>query len=620
MAVCDYCQTTLIRDGDSVREQGKQSLTVEDYSPLQLGSVGVYQARPFAIVGRVQMQYSDGIWNDWYVQFADGGNGWLSEALGQYSLTTLHGEMPNLPKYDHLDIDVPVFIGTTQYRITDKRTAHILAGEGELPHVIGTGWQTWSADARHLRQFATLDYTSNYHQSTKANHPTVYIGEAVSLDDLQMQLLKDDSQIQQSVQFSGVAENDFSQNGETSATGKTEENSPALSPPPKKTNAQITLLDCPNCGSPVPYVAGATQFLLCPSCHSEISLQANTAQILQLHSMMQSVATSLKLGAKARISEADLQAVDSFSQDGFVQNSVATQNPTAQNNRSNALSHDFTVIGIQKLEEVGENATWTEYLLYSFTAGFVWLSEESKGWYLARVLDEHPIKSGNSLTFADKKWVNNLGRSHLEESYQSKVIFAMGAFNWRVKLNDVMTLTDYFNGSRLITSEQNSEEITYTLASRVTHQQLTNWFGEQIDAPQGLGTGTSQPTQGGYGQFWLIMFAYVVLYLFLFAGSLGAFGVTVLFMVVTAIVYAVMTSSKHDYDGLGAIVSSIVRDKSAMPSLVGWGLVVVCVVVNMLIFGLTHTSGSSSSSSYSSSGGYYSSDGREGYTSSGSHK
>lgn len=615
MAVCDYCQTTLIRDGDSVREQGKQSLTVEDYSPLQLGSVGVYQARPFAIVGRVQMQYSDGIWNDWYVQFADGGNGWLSEALGQYSLTTLHGEMPNLPKYDHLDIDAPVFIGTTQYRITDKRTAHILAGEGELPHVIGTGWQTWSADARHLRQFATLDYTSTYHQSTKANHPTVYIGEAVSLDDLQMQLLKDDSQIQQSVQFSGVAENDFSQNGETSATGKTEENSPALSPPPKKTNAQITSLDCPNCGSPVPYVAGATQFLLCPSCHSEISLQASTAQILQLHSMMQSVATSLKLGAKARISEADLQAVDSFSQDGFVQNSVATQNPTAQNNRSNALSHDFAVIGIQKLEEVGENATWTEYLLYSFTAGFIWLSEESKGWYIARVLDEHPIKSGNSLTFADKKWVDTT-----HESYQSKVIFAIGAFNWRVKINDVMTLTDYFNGSRLITSEQNSEEITYTLASRVTHQQLTNWFGEQITLNATTHDDEDAIPSENYGQFWLIIFAYSMLYAFLFVSSLGALWVTLLFMAVTTIIYVVLTSSKHDYAGLGAIVSSVVRDKSALPARLGWGLVVVCVVVNMVIFGFTSTGKSSSSSSYSSSGGYYSSDGREGYTSSGSHK
>ncbi len=40
MAVCDYCKSTLIKDADSVRNIGRMSDVLEDYSPIQINTSG----------------------------------------------------------------------------------------------------------------------------------------------------------------------------------------------------------------------------------------------------------------------------------------------------------------------------------------------------------------------------------------------------------------------------------------------------------------------------------------------------------------------------------------------------------------------------------------------------
>lgn len=178
--------------------------------------------------------------------------------------------------------------------VTDRREATAIAGEGELPMVVGKGWQTWTIDARSKQQLITLDYT----KTGIAGLPYVSAGQAVALSDLSMQLLKDSHQINQNVAIGDAQASSLS---DLSISDNT------------KPTSQIHSLNCPNCASPVPYVVGATQFLLCPSCHTEIALTGNTAEVLQTHAMMQAFPTSLPLGAKARIIESDLAEVSEFS-------------------------------------------------------------------------------------------------------------------------------------------------------------------------------------------------------------------------------------------------------------------------------------------------------------------
>ncbi|HET6787333.1 MAG TPA: hypothetical protein VFH49_05200, partial [Aquabacterium sp.] len=57
MAVCSYCKSTLVRQGDTLRRIGESGALFDDHSPLALGARGRWQGEPFTLVGRIQMAY-----------------------------------------------------------------------------------------------------------------------------------------------------------------------------------------------------------------------------------------------------------------------------------------------------------------------------------------------------------------------------------------------------------------------------------------------------------------------------------------------------------------------------------------------------------------------------------
>ena len=496
MAVCEYCQTTVLREGEALKAQGKQSLTIEDYSPVQIGSVGHFKGDDFAVIGRVQLQYGQGVWNEWYLQFANGATGWLSEALGQYSITIGSGQSSNLPTYDNLSITDSVEFNQVRYQVSDRREAYAIAGEGELPFVMGEGWETWVIDAQYKREFITLDYA----ELGPDHPPVVHQGQAIELAALQMQLLKDERQINE-------------QAGQSSASGS------AL---------VVSKIDCPNCGSPIPYVEGATDYLVCPACHSESKLTGSKAEIIEMHAAMQHFDSTLPLGAKARISATDLIEVNEFS---VAEDEIA--------NRAVSDSyHDYVVIGIMRLNEVGEFATWTEYLLYSLTDGFLWLSEESRGWFVARVLSEMPVPERGQLLYDNKQW------RQVDSGYRNRVTFAMGAFNWKVKTDDSDLLIDYVSGDEIITSEQTEREITYTRAKPISYSKLEEWFGSYLNKQN------STAAHSGFGESGslktlLIWHTILQVAVWLLAG--GSLIVGIIAAILIYIVYFRASESEKDY-------------------------------------------------------------------------
>ena len=76
-AVCSFCRSTLLRDGEALRRIGVSSELFDDHSPLQLGVRGVRQGVGFILVGRLQYGYADGTWNEWHALFDNGRSGWL---------------------------------------------------------------------------------------------------------------------------------------------------------------------------------------------------------------------------------------------------------------------------------------------------------------------------------------------------------------------------------------------------------------------------------------------------------------------------------------------------------------------------------------------------------------
>ncbi len=181
-AVCEYCQSTLVRRDQALEDIGKMAALAEDRSPLQLGSEGVYKGVHFALIGRIQIKYSQGLWNEWHLLFDDMRTGWLSEAAGEYVLTFLKHPGEALPAFAELQAGRKLTLGGQAWTVSNKEEAECVAGQGELPFKVGAGYPLAAADLRNGKQFATLDYSET--------PPLWFVGEAVEFSALQLRNLR----------------------------------------------------------------------------------------------------------------------------------------------------------------------------------------------------------------------------------------------------------------------------------------------------------------------------------------------------------------------------------------------------------------------------------------------
>jgi len=186
-AVCEYCQSTLVRHDQALEDIGKMAALVEDRSPLQLGAEGSYQGVHFALIGRIQIKYSQGTWNEWHLLFDDMRTGWLSEAGGEYVLTFMQQVMEPLPEFANLKIGQRLVLASQSWTVSNIENAECVAGQGELPFTVGAGYPVAAVDLRNgansRTNFATLDYSET--------PPLLFIGEAVAFPSLKMNNLRD---------------------------------------------------------------------------------------------------------------------------------------------------------------------------------------------------------------------------------------------------------------------------------------------------------------------------------------------------------------------------------------------------------------------------------------------
>lgn len=160
---------------------------VEDRSPLQLGAEGSYQGVHFALIGRIQLKYSQGTWNEWHLLFDDMRTGWLSEAGGEYVLTFMEHVREPLPEFSALKIGQRLMVSSRAWTVSNLENAECVAGQGELPFKVGAGYPVSVADLRNERQFATLDYSET--------PPLLFVGEAVGFKSLRMSNLREGMEV-----------------------------------------------------------------------------------------------------------------------------------------------------------------------------------------------------------------------------------------------------------------------------------------------------------------------------------------------------------------------------------------------------------------------------------------
>ena len=304
-----------------------------------------------------------------------------------------------LPAFEQLQPGRNYDINGTPYTAAEIRVADCVGGQGELPFRVGDGYQSKVADFRRGKEFITLDYSDGA--------PVVYTGAAVTLDSLQPQLLRDEDTILR-------------------AAGRY--------------RGKLAALDCPSCGSAIKYLPGVTTTLVCAACQAQIDATSPKAQVLAAGEQVARVATTIELGATAKINQ-----------------------------------QDFTIIGVMRRAD-DEGTEWTEYLLYGARAGFSWLVETDEGWSGATVMAEWPLQYQPG---ADNVVIDRVRYESLYE-YGSTVTWAAGAFNWRVAVGDVTHVEEYEAGQIKLARETTEHEMTWSRSAPVPADQMRAWFGAQF--------------------------------------------------------------------------------------------------------------------------------------------
>jgi ribosomal protein S27E len=409
MAVCEYCSTSVLKDPGAVKDLGKMSSVLEDYSAIQIGTSGLLGGRSFTVVGRIQLRYAAGMWNEWYLLFDDGAAAWLGDFSGFYTITTEQQTGAALPAFEQIAPGrlYPLLPGAPPYTAAEVRVAECTGGQGELPFKVGQGYQARVADFRCGDQFLTLDYSDIEEESGGAVRPVVYTGAAVTLASLKCQLLRDDEQILHSA---------------------------------GKYRGKLDALDCPSCGTGIKYLPGVTATLICPACRTQIDAASPQAQVLAAGERVAAVHTSLELGAQTKL-----------------------------NNET------FTIIGMMRRAD-DEGEEWDEYLLYGPRAGFSWLLETDQGWSGANLMPAWPVGAGLD---AQRVQFDGAVFDKLYE-YEARVVYAVGAFNWRVSAGDRVHVAEYGNGAIKLAAESTAEELGWSRSAPVPLDQMKAWFGKQF--------------------------------------------------------------------------------------------------------------------------------------------
>jgi hypothetical protein len=254
-AVCSFCRSTIVRDGEALRKTGESAELFDDHSPLQLGASGSVQGAAFTLVGRLQYRYKDGTWNEWHALFDSGRSGWLAEDNGRYVLAfdaTL-SEAP--PPAEKLRPGQSLTLAGQGWSVASVAAAKLIAAQGELPFSPNLQRGFVVVDLRNPRgEVGTLDYQN-------PEQPHWSVGRSVALSELGLRGLSEGSE--KSLKARGV--------------------------------------ECPSCGTALSVTLATTQSIACHQCHAVVDLSQGVGGDLAHYAQENGSEPQIPLGSIGRL-------------------------------------------------------------------------------------------------------------------------------------------------------------------------------------------------------------------------------------------------------------------------------------------------------------------------------
>lgn len=268
-AVCSFCKSTMVRHDQDLSLLGKMAELQDDLTPLQIGASGSYGGKTFEIIGRLQVSYELGFWNEWYVIFQDGREAWLAEAQGFYAICfPVDSQKTAIPSRAEISVGVEVQLKPHGYFVVDDIHDVVCKySEGELPMSAAQGRTSKSVDLRGANeQMATIEYAQD---GVRA-----FVGGYLDFDKFKFKNLKE-------------------QDGPL-APGKAVK--PALSRKAKS-------FTCQSCGAAVTLrLPGVSLTVVCDSCHALIDARDENFALLQTyHEKIKEFEPRIDLGSRGEL-------------------------------------------------------------------------------------------------------------------------------------------------------------------------------------------------------------------------------------------------------------------------------------------------------------------------------
>jgi hypothetical protein len=181
--VCERCRSVVVRHDVDLEAIGEVSDLPPDSSPIQQGTEGRFDDRPFTVIGRIVYEHAGGGWNEWHLAFADGSSGWLADAQAEYAVSTLVTPPHALPAAKELTVGYEYSWRGHALQVTTLTRARYKGVEGELPFEYWGKEEVLFADLRgHDSTFATIDYSDSA--------PLLFVGRFVEYDDLSLRHMR----------------------------------------------------------------------------------------------------------------------------------------------------------------------------------------------------------------------------------------------------------------------------------------------------------------------------------------------------------------------------------------------------------------------------------------------
>ena len=448
VASCPYCQSTLIVNEDAIHALGKMALLAETPSVLAVGWPAECRGREIHVLGRLQYRYDAGLWDEWWIQFADDGSyAWISQDEGEYTLELPLKESLSLPDYDDVQPGDTVEIGGRRLLVEEKNDAEMVGLQGEVPLDAGPGRFMRYIDLSDRRVTATVEYFDD--GSARA-----YQGKFLKRGDLRSALRPESP--------AARSNNSWPAPAESQPAGRR----------PKVVRSLAGLkpqtVSCSSCGGSVDvFDTSGTVMVTCRHCGSTLDVRVPGRPQLLYQAAFRKLSFPVEIGARGI-----LRGVE------------------------------YVAVGLVRYRELDDSGIyeWTSLQLFNPEQGYAFLELENGHWLLFTSL-KHPVRFHPRGAAPRQKFSYEGQTYRVFERSAAKIVYVEGELTWVARLNDEVQYMDAVRPPHLLSAEWTDREIEWSLGKYMTPDEVVAAFRlppEKRTRPRGVAP--AQPFVRSAGQ------------------------------------------------------------------------------------------------------------------------